>query len=82
MSVETFKDRVFEVVKAIPEGDALNLEILHFVQNVQNRTKPLVSGTEGRRALAVALQVIKQIKDHQKLGVYAEDMSVYKLLGG
>ncbi len=62
-------------VNSFPDGDALNLEILHFVDNVQNRTTPLVSGQEGRRALDVALQVIKQIKDHQKLGVYAEDMS-------
>jgi len=62
-------------VNSFPEGDALNLEILHFVDNVQNRTTPLVSGQEGRRALDVALQVIKQIKDHSKLGVYAEDMS-------
>lgn len=63
------------VVNSFPEGDALNSEILHFVENVRNRTTPLVSGNEGRRALAVALQVIEQIKDHQKLGVYAEDMS-------
>ncbi|MCF8057209.1 MAG: Gfo/Idh/MocA family oxidoreductase [Desulfocapsa sp.] len=63
------------VVNSFPEGDALNLEILHFIENVRNRTTPLVSGEEGRRALDVALQVIKQIKDHQKLGVYAEDMS-------
>ncbi len=60
---------------SFPEGDALNSEILHFVENVRNRTVPLVSGNEGRRALEVALQVIKQIKDHSKLGVYAEDMS-------
>ncbi len=63
------------VVHSFPEGDALNSEILHFVDNVRNRTTPLVSGNEGRRALDVALQVIKQIKDHRKLGVYAEDMS-------
>lgn len=63
------------VVSTFPEGDALNSEIRHFVENVRNRTVPLVSGKEGRRALDVALQVIKQIKDHQKLGVYAEDMS-------
>ena len=62
-------------VNSFPEGDALNSEILHFVDNVRNRTTPLVSGNEGRRALDVALQVIEQIKDHQKLGVYAEDMS-------
>lgn len=62
-------------VNSFPEGDALNSEILHFVENVRNRSTPLVSGKEGRRALDVALQVIEQIKDHQKLGVYAEDMS-------
>jgi len=62
-------------VNSFPEGDALNSEILHFVENVRNRTTPLVSGNEGRRALDVALQVIKQIQDHQKLGVYAEDMT-------
>jgi predicted dehydrogenase len=63
------------VVNSFPEGDALNAEILHFVKNVRERTTPLVSGYEGRRALDVAMQVIQQIKDHQKLGVYAEDMS-------
>jgi len=62
-------------VNSFPEGDALNAEILHFVENVRNRTIPLVSGQEGRRALDVAMQVIQQIKDHSKLGVYAEDMS-------
>ncbi len=60
---------------SFPEGDALNAEIIHFVENVRNRTRPLVSGHEGRRALDVAMQVIQQIKDHQNLGVYAEDMS-------
>ncbi len=62
-------------VRSFPDSDALNAEILHFVENVKNRTVPLVSGNEGRRALDVALQVIRQIQDHQKLGVYAEDMS-------
>ncbi len=62
-------------VNRFPEGDALHSEILHFIDNVKNRTTPLVSGVEGRRALDVAMQVIQQIKDHQKLGVYAEDMS-------
>lgn len=63
------------VVRSFPEGDALNSEIMHFVENVRNRTRPLVSGDEGRRALDVALQVIKQIGEHLKLGVYAEMMS-------
>ncbi len=63
------------VVRSFPEGDALNSEIIHFVENVRNRTRPLVSGEEGRRALNVALQVIEQIGEHLKLGVYAEMMS-------
>lgn len=63
------------VVSSFPKGDALNSEILHFVKNVRERSVPLVSGQQGRRALDVALQVIEQIKEHQKLGVYAEDMS-------
>lgn len=62
-------------VRSFPDGDALNSEILHFVENVRNRTRPLVSGEEGRRALDVALQVIEQIGEHLKLGVYAEMMS-------
>jgi predicted dehydrogenase len=63
------------LVRSFPEGDALNSEIMHFVENVRQRTKPLVSGYEGRRALDVALQVMKQIDEHLKLGVYAEMMS-------
>lgn len=63
------------VVRSFPEGDALNSEIMHFVENVRKRTKPLVSGEEGRRALNVALQVIQQIREHLQLEVYAEMMS-------
>ncbi|MBU0944510.1 MAG: Gfo/Idh/MocA family oxidoreductase [Proteobacteria bacterium] len=63
------------LVRSFPEGDALNSEIIHFVENVRQRTRPLVSGYEGRRALDVALQVMKQIEEHLKLGVYAEMMS-------
>jgi predicted dehydrogenase len=45
--------------------DVLELELLEFVANVRNRTRPTVSGIEGRRALDVALRVIEQIKEHQ-----------------
>ena len=53
-------------VKEFSEGDALKSEIQHFVGNVRERTRPLVSGIEGRRALDVALQVIEQIREYQK----------------
>ncbi len=45
--------------------DVLELELTDFVSNVRSRTKPTVSGQEGRRALDVALLVIKQIKENQ-----------------
>jgi len=50
--------------------DALLSEITSFVQHVRDRTKPAVSGFEGRRALAVALQVMDQIKEHQQLDLF------------
>ncbi len=57
-------------VKSFSEHDALKTEIEHFLENVKNRTKPLVSGIEGRRALDVALQVIQQIAEHQELPAF------------
>jgi predicted dehydrogenase len=56
--------RTFEV------GDALRSEIEHFIHHVSERTRPQVSGHEGRRALDVALQVMAQIKEHQSLEVF------------
>lgn len=57
-------------VSAFTDGDALKSEIIHFIENVRNRTRPSVSGFEGRRALAVAHEVISQIKQHQELEVF------------
>jgi len=51
-------------------GDALLNEITSFVEHVKQRTVPAVSGIEGRRALAVALQVMDQIKEHQQLDLF------------
>ena len=47
------------------EQDVLELELKEFISNIRNRNKPTVSGREGRRALDVALRVIKQIKLNQ-----------------
>jgi predicted dehydrogenase len=47
------------------EQDVLELELRDFITNVRNRTKPIVSGIEGRRALDVALQVVKQINKNR-----------------
>lgn len=47
-----------------PEADALALELTDFVSNVRNRTRPRVSGVEGRLALETALKILSQIKEH------------------
>jgi len=57
-------------LRSFADGDALRSEITSFVQHVRDRTRPAVSGVEGQRALAVALQVMDQIKEHQKLDLF------------
>lgn len=44
-----------------PPGDALMTEIQAFVDAVRNGTKPVVSGHEGRDALAIALEIDRMI---------------------
>ncbi len=61
-------------VHTFSDGDALKSEITTFVQHVRDRTKPAVSGAEGRRALAVALEVMAQIKEHQSLELFQRIM--------
>jgi predicted dehydrogenase len=43
--------------------DLLETEIHSFLQSVRNRKGPQVSGTDGRRALGLALQIIQKIDD-------------------
>ena len=46
----------------IEPTDALDLEIRSFVEKVRDRTAPLVSGRNGKRALEVALAITEQIE--------------------
>lgn len=48
------------------DQDALELELRDFIDHVRDRSRPAVAGEEGRRALDVALQVVKQIQDNRK----------------
>jgi len=57
-------------LRSFTEGDALLAEVSSFVEHVRQRSRPAVSGVEGRRALEVALQVINQIHQHQKLELF------------
>jgi len=46
----------------IAKNDPLELEIRSFVERVRDRTQPLVSGLDGRKALEVALRITDQIQ--------------------
>jgi len=46
----------------VPPGDSLEEELKSFLDSVKNRSVPLVSGEDGRRALAVALQIMSEIE--------------------
>lgn len=48
----------------ITKREPLLAEIESFVSAVSNKTAPVVTGTEGRRALALALEVLEKIKAH------------------
>lgn len=49
----------------ITRSDSLKEELSDFILCLRENKKPLVSGEEGRQALALALQISKEIKDSQ-----------------
>jgi predicted dehydrogenase len=53
-------------LKKIPVelGEPLRLEIQSFLQKVRDRSTPVVSGEDGRAALALALEINAAIKAH------------------
>jgi len=58
-------------VESFAGQDALYNEIEHFVHHVRNRTTPIVSCIDGRKALEVVLQVMDQIREHQSLELFS-----------
>jgi predicted dehydrogenase len=44
------------------DNDALNLEVLDFIDAIRQQRRPLVDGADGRRALATAIAITQQIK--------------------
>jgi predicted dehydrogenase len=56
----------FQPLPAVKE-EPLKLEIESFLEAVANRTRPLVPGEEGLRALEVALAILDKIGEHTKL---------------
>jgi predicted dehydrogenase len=53
-------------LKKVPveQGEPLRLEIASFLEAVRKRTRPIVNGEDGRRALALALEINKAIAEH------------------
>ena len=56
---------VSEQVKVEP-GDTLEMEVRSFIQASLNRTTPIVTGEDGKKALAVALDINEQIQANIK----------------
>jgi len=50
----------------VEQGEPLRLEIESFLDAVRTRTTPLVSGEDGRAALALALEINQAIAMHAK----------------
>jgi predicted dehydrogenase len=51
---------------AITTEEPLYAELKSFLDSVRQRSKPLVSLDDGRRALAVALDIVSTIREHGK----------------
>jgi predicted dehydrogenase len=51
-----------------PKSEPLKLELQHFVTCVREGRKPLVGISDGKRALEVAISVLKQIHGYNSLG--------------
>jgi predicted dehydrogenase len=61
---EGYKDISHEELR-FEDNDALNLEVLDFIDAINSKRRPLVSGEDGRRALETAIAITRQIKDSQ-----------------
>ena len=51
---------------AIVAEEPLQAELRSFLEAVRTRSKPLVSFEDGRRALALALDIVAAIREHSK----------------
>ncbi len=63
---------LLEVVEhpVFPKGEPLKLELQHFVTCVHDGRKPIVGITDGKKALEVAIEVLRQIRpDSQQEGL-------------
>ena len=57
-------DKIKKEKVKIKKTESLNEELSSFIECVRTGKRPVVSGIEGRRALAVALAILEKIKSH------------------
>ncbi len=58
--------KIFSEQIPVPAEDALEMEIRAFVRSSRERTEPVVSGEDGRKALALAQAIQEGIQTHRK----------------
>jgi len=70
LSKKINEDGKYQIVQnnvEVGSHDPLEEEIRSFVQAVRERSRPPVSGEDGRRALELAEQIVRQIKTSEVL---------------
>ncbi len=53
---------------AFESGDAIMSEIQAFLTSIRDGTRPIVSGEDGRQALATAIEITRQLREHPMPG--------------
>lgn len=57
-------DDIQQEQRTLPPGDALQAEIAAFLNTVRVGGRPVVSGEDGRRALAAAIEISRQLREN------------------
>ncbi|MEM7563315.1 MAG: gfo/Idh/MocA family oxidoreductase, partial [Pseudomonadota bacterium] len=57
-----FKDISHEELR-FEDNDALNLEVIDFLNSIKDSSRPKVDGTDGKRALETAIKITQLIND-------------------
>jgi len=60
----------------VPQGEPLRLELSAFLDSVRHRTRPVVSGEDGRAALALALEITSAIAVHAERAGLSSSSSI------
>jgi predicted dehydrogenase len=64
LEVDGGAPRIATARQGAPDQEPLRLQIEAFASAVRNRSQPVVSGSDGRRALALALAILERVAEH------------------